>query len=60
MKKIEPKYKDFTFADELLDQIVIHRLTVMAVFCIKHNTDSDVLKACLSLLDWMGKPNAED
>jgi hypothetical protein len=59
MRKIELKYEDSTTADELLDQIVKKRLQFMAAFCIKHNVDHDVLKACQTILDWMSEPTGE-
>ena len=59
MRKIELKYEDSTTADELLDQIVKKRLQFMAAFCIKHNVDHDVLKACQTILDWMAEPTGE-
>jgi hypothetical protein len=60
MRKIELKYEDSTTADELLDQIVLRRLVFMAAFCIKHNTDHDVLKACETLVEYLKVPDAED
>lgn len=60
MRKIELKYEDSTTANELLDQIVKKRLQFMAAFCIKHNTDHDVLKACQTLVEYMSIPNEQD
>ena len=60
MKKIELKYDDCTSADELIDQIVLRRLQFMAAFCIKHNTDHDVLTACEILVEYLKVPDAED
>jgi hypothetical protein len=60
MRKIELKYEDSTSADELLDQIVLRRLQFMAAFCIKHDVDHDVLKACQVLVEYMKAPDAKD
>jgi hypothetical protein len=59
MRKIELKYEDSTTADELLDQIVLRRLQFMAAFCIKHNTDHDVLQACQTLVEYMSEPHVQ-
>ena len=60
MRKIELKYEDNTTADELIDQIVLRELQFMVEFCIKHDVDHDVLKACQVLVEYMKAPYAEN
>jgi hypothetical protein len=59
MKKIELKYDDYTSADELIDQIVLRELQFMVEFCIKHDVDHDVLKACQVLVEYMSEPHVQ-
>ena len=58
--KILLKFEQNTAADEVLDQIVRARLKQIQEHLSDWDSDREIQAACLALLDWMGKPNAED
>jgi hypothetical protein len=58
--KILLKFEQNTAADEVLDQIVRARLKQIQEGLAAWDSERDIQEACLALLDWMGKPNAED
>jgi hypothetical protein len=58
--KILLKFEQNTAADEVLDQIVRARLKQIQEGLAAWRSDPEIQEACLALLDWMGKPNAED
>ena len=60
MNKIQLEFTEHTTADEVLDQIVRARLKQIQEGLADWDSDREIQEACLALLDWMGKPNAED
>jgi hypothetical protein len=58
--KILLKFEQNTAADEVLDQIVRARLKQIQEGLAAWDSERDIQEACLALLDWMGKPNAQD
>ena len=58
--KILLKFEHNTAAAEVLDQIVRARLKQIQEGLADWDSDREIQEACLALLDWMGKPNAED
>ena len=58
--KILLKFEQNTAADEVLDQIVRARLKQIQEGLAAWDSERDIQAACQDLLDWMGKPNAED
>ena len=57
--KILLKFEQNTAAEEVLDQIVRARLKQIQEGLANWDSDRDIQEACLTLLDWMEKPNAE-
>ena len=60
--KIVLKFEQNTAADEVLDQIVVGRLNQIcnSLATWESYQDAEIMDACKVLLNWMGKPNAED
>ena len=53
---IHLKFDQKTTADEVLDQIVRARLKQIQEGLSDWDSDREIQKACLALLDWMGQP----
>ena len=60
MNKIQLRFDQHTKADEVLDQIVRARLKQIQEGLAAWDSERDIQAACQDLLDWMGKPNAQD
>ena len=58
--KILLKFDQQTRAAAMLDQIVRARLKQIQEGLAAWRSDHEIQAACLALLDWMGKQNAED
>lgn len=57
--KIQLEFTQHTTADEVLDQIVYARLRQIREQQHYYG-DDEIVAACKVLLDWMGKPDAQD